>query len=174
MGRSMVYTMSQDPAPFVPPRAIPVRLKTCEASTAEQKSEPVTPATPTINVIPSDPWNTFTRTNAWDEMPEIERYVEGLQKHRRVKSQGSPGIASINRKAKQERGFRLTDFPSEVDRPSLPVTPAPIRRPKFWGGGDPGAGDGEDEEVLPVAEGVPLQSAWNNFRSSPSNSLKRC
>ncbi|KAG7139638.1 Glycogenin-1 like protein [Verticillium longisporum] len=131
-----------------------------EASTAEQKSEPVTPATPTINVIPSD-WNTFTRTNAWDEMPEIERYVEGLQKHRRVKSQGSPGIASINRKAKQERGFRLTDFPSEVDRPSLPVTPAPIRRPKFWGGGDPGAGDGEDEEVLPVAEGVPLQSAWD-------------
>ncbi|KAM0537492.1 hypothetical protein ACHAP9_007750 [Verticillium nonalfalfae] len=132
-----------------------------EASTAEQKSEPVTPATPTINVIPSDPWNTFTRTNAWDEMPEIERYVEGLQKHRRVKSQGSPGIASINKKAKQERGFRLTDFPSEVDRPSLPVTPAPIRRPKFWGGGDPGAGEGEDEEVLPVAEGVPLQSAWD-------------
>ncbi|KAG7108841.1 Glycogenin-1 like protein [Verticillium longisporum] len=208
-----VYTMSQDPAPFVPPprypsppkdmwyevpkekpappsqkpRAIfpwesnqprPSRVFTdlpaesdaekseatptdTEASTAEQKSEPVTPATPTINVIPSDPWNTFTRTNAWDEMPEIERYVEGLQKHRRVKSQGSPGIASINRKAKQERGFRLTDFPSEVDRPSLPVTPAPIRRPKFWGGGDPGAGDGEDEEVLPVAEGVPLQSAWD-------------
>ncbi|KAG7104226.1 Glycogenin-1 like protein [Verticillium longisporum] len=208
-----VYTMSQDPAPFVPPprypsppkdmwyevprekpappsqkpRAIfpwesnqprPSRVFTdlpaeseaekseatptdTEASTAEQKSEPVTPATPTINVIPSDPWNTFTRTNAWDEMPEIERYVEGLQKHRRVKSQGSPGIASINRKARQERGFRLTDFPSEVDRPSLPVTPAPIRRPKFWGGGDPGAGDGKDEEVLPVAEGVPLQSAWD-------------
>ncbi|KAM0496843.1 hypothetical protein ACHAO3_008243 [Verticillium nonalfalfae] len=206
-----VYTMSQDPAPFVPPprypsppkdmwyevpkekpappsqkpRAIfpwesnqprPARVFTdlpaeseaekpeatpTEASTAEQKSEPVTPATPTINVIPSDPWNTFTRTNAWDEMPEIERYVEGLQKHRRVKSQGSPGIASINKKAKQERGFRLTDFPSEVDRPSLPVTPAPIRRPKFWGGGDPGAGEGEDEEVLPVAEGVPLQSAWD-------------
>ncbi|KAH6689293.1 glycogenin-1 [Verticillium dahliae] len=198
-----VYTMSQDPAPFVPPprypsppkdmwyevpkekpappsqkpRAIfpwesnqprPSRVFTdlpaeSEAEKSEAtptKSEPVTPATPTINVIPSDPWNTFTRTNAWDEMPEIERYVEGLQKHRRVKSQGSPGIASINRKAKQERGFRLTDFPSEVDRPSLPVTPAPIRRPKFWGGGDPGAGDGEDEEVLPVAEGVPLQSAW--------------
>ncbi|KAM0327716.1 hypothetical protein ACHAQA_006011 [Verticillium albo-atrum] len=132
-----------------------------ETSTTEQKSEPVTPATPTIKVIPSDPWNTFTRTNAWDEMPEIERYVEGLQKHRRVKSQGSPGVTSTGRKATQDRGFRLTDFPSEVDRPSLPVTPAPIRRPKFWGGGDPSAGEGEDDEDLPVAEGVPLQSAWD-------------
>lgn len=56
----------------------------------------------------------------------------------------------------------MTDFPSEDDRPSLPVTPAPIRRPKFWGGGAPGIGleDEEDDERLPTAEGVPGQSDW--------------
>ncbi|GKT66685.1 glycogenin [Colletotrichum tofieldiae] len=127
------------------------------SSTTGQKSEPSTPATPTIKVSPSDPWTTFTRTNAWDEVPEIERYVEGLQKHRRGKSQGSVGLSG--EKAAKEHGLKLTDFPSVVERPSLPVTPAPIRRPKFWGGG-PGPGDGDDEEELPVAHGVPPQSDW--------------
>ncbi|KAF9870824.1 glycosyl transferase family 8 [Colletotrichum karsti] len=129
------------------------------SSTTGQKSEPSTPSTPTIKVAPSDPWTAFTRTNAWDEVPEIERYVEGLQKHRRGKSQGSVGIPGG--KAAKEHGLKLTDFPSVVDRPSLPVTPAPIRRPKFWGGGGPGTGEGEDEEDLPVAQGVPPQSDWD-------------
>ncbi|KXH41852.1 glycosyl transferase family 8 [Colletotrichum nymphaeae SA-01] len=128
------------------------------SSTTGQKSEPSTPATPTIKVSPSDPWTAFTRTNAWDEVPEIERYVEGLQKHRRGKSQGSVGIS--DGKTAKEHGLKLTDFPSVVDRPSLPVTPAPIRRPKFWGGG-PKPGDGEDDEELPVAQGVPPQTDWD-------------
>jgi len=128
------------------------------SSTTGQKAEPSTPSTPTIKVSPSDPWTTFTRTNAWDEVPEIERYVEGLQKHRRGKSQGSVGLS--DEKAAKEHGLKLTDFPSVVERPSLPVTPAPIRRPKFWGGG-PGTGDGDNEEELPVAYGVPPQSDWD-------------
>ncbi|OLN97487.1 Glycogenin-1-like protein 1 [Colletotrichum chlorophyti] len=128
------------------------------SSTTGQKSEPSTPATPTIKVVPSDPWTTFTRSNAWDEVPEIERYVEGLQKHRRGKSQGSVGLSGG--KGAKDHGLKLTDFPSVVERPSLPVTPAPIRRPKFWDGG-PGTGDGDDEEKLPVAQGVPPQSDWD-------------
>ncbi|KAK2002009.1 nucleotide-diphospho-sugar transferase [Colletotrichum falcatum] len=127
-------------------------------STTGQKSEPSTPSTPTIKVSPSNPWTAFTRTNAWDEVPEIERYVEGLQKHRRGKSQGLVGV--YDGKAAKEHGLKLTDFPSVVERPSLPVTPAPIRRPKFWGGG-PSAGDGDNEEELPVAQGVPPQSDWD-------------
>ncbi|GKT48864.1 glycogenin-1 [Colletotrichum spaethianum] len=127
------------------------------SSMTGQKSEHSTPATPTIKVSPSDPWTAFTRTNAWDEVPEIERYVEGLQQHRRGKSQGSVGISGET--SAKEHGLKLTDFPSVVERPSLPVTPAPIRRPKFWGGG-PGPGDGDDEEELPVAHGVPPQSDW--------------
>ncbi|OHE90662.1 glycosyl transferase family 8 [Colletotrichum orchidophilum] len=136
----------------------PAELSLLGSSTTGQKSEPSTPATPTIKVSPSDPWTAFTRTNAWDEVPEIERYVEGLQKHRRGKSQGSVGIS--DGKIAKEHGLKLTDFPSVVERPSLPVTPAPIRRPKFWGGG-PGPGDGEDDEELPVAQGVPPQTDWD-------------
>lgn len=49
----------------------------------------------------------------------------------------------------------LTDFPTEVERPSLPVTPAPIRRPTFWGEERDAAGE------LPRAEGVPEQSEWD-------------
>jgi hypothetical protein len=74
----------------------------------------------------------------------------------------------------QERGFKLTDFPSEVDRPSLPVTPAPVRRPKFWGVGEPGTGLGEDDEELPAAEGVPVQSDWvcvHGHRWTPADCL---
>lgn len=143
-----------------------------DSSTTGRTSEPVTPATPTIKVSPSDPWTTFTRSNAWDEVPEIERYVSGLQKHRRTKSQGMTG--SSGGKGAQDRGLRLTDFPSEVDRPSLPVTPAPIRRPKFWGSGDPGTKLGEDDEELPAAEGVPSQLDWvcvHGHRWTPTDCL---
>lgn len=51
--------------------------------------------------------------------------------------------------------MKLTDFPTELERPSLPVTPAPVRRPRFWG-------DERDEEgELPAAEGVPAQTDWD-------------
>ncbi|TDZ29531.1 Glycogenin-1 [Colletotrichum spinosum] len=129
---------------------------TGSSTTGQKTSEPSTPATPIIRVGPSDPWTAFTRTNAWDEVPEIERYVEGLQKYRRGRSQGSVGLSGG-----KEHGLRLTDFPSVVERPSLPVTPAPIHRSKFWGGGGPGTSQGEGEEELPAAQGVPLQPDWD-------------
>ena len=46
-----------------------------------------------------------------------------------------------------------SDFPTEDDRPSLPVTPAPVRR-SFWDQGARGA------DEYPVAEGVPDQEEW--------------
>ncbi|KAI1771818.1 glycosyltransferase family 8 protein [Hypoxylon cercidicola] len=138
-----------------------------DASTVEPKSEPDTPTTPTIRITPSDPWTSFTLTNAWDDVPEIERYVDKIQKHRRTRSLKSPGVLGLGDLAEgadeiawRRRGSKLTDFPSEDERPSLPVTPAPIRRPKFWGGG-PGIGfDNEDDQLLPAAEGVPAQTEW--------------
>lgn len=138
-----------------------------DASTVEPKSEPDTPTTPTIRITPSDPWSSFTLTNAWDDVPEIERYVDKIQKHRRTRSLKSPGVLGLaglgegaDEIAWRRRGSKLTDFPSEDERPSLPVTPAPIRRPKFWGGG-PGIGfDDEDDQLLPAAEGVPAQTEW--------------
>ncbi|KAJ9142753.1 Glycogenin [Pleurostoma richardsiae] len=148
-----------------------------ESSTAEHKSEPVTPTTPSIRIVPSDPWSNFTRVNAWDDVPEIEKYVDTLPWHRRTRSHGPPagqeapgsggGFGRLRGQFENAApwsgfGSKLTDFPSEVERPSLPVTPAPIRRPKFWGGGGPGdEGEGDDGQQLPAAEGVPAQSDWD-------------
>lgn len=89
-------------------------------------------------------WENYSRSNVWDEVPEIEKYVEALQ---RLKKGSSSGIK------RSKPSLRITDFPTEDDRPSLPVTPAPVRR-SFW---DQGAG-GTDE--FPVAEGVPDQEDW--------------
>lgn len=149
----------------------PAELSTIGSTTTEAKSEPSTPNTPSIKVAASNPWTSFPRVNAWDDVPEIGRYVDGLQKHRRGKSQeslgGSGGVLSPGegpsgaKGSGRVRGFKLTDFPSEAERPSLPVTPAPIHRPSFWGDDEAGAG-GHDEgqQPLPTAEGVPAQSEW--------------
>lgn len=144
-------------------RGVTVTEPSVIESSAEQKS---TPTTPTISVTPSDPWATFTRTNAWDDVPGIEKYVDNLPWHRRNKSQGSaggPGSPGGSGQSQQQestasaewrrRGSKLTDFPTAVERPSLPVTPAPIRRPQFFD-------DDDDDEKLPTAEGVPRQSDW--------------
>ncbi|KFY29960.1 hypothetical protein V494_08354, partial [Pseudogymnoascus sp. VKM F-4513 (FW-928)] len=114
----------------------------------------------TVTTLPSDPWHSFSSTsrNAWDDIPEIERYIGALQKNRRgniqvlqgygsgVDEDGLPGSG-------RRRPSRVTDFPTEIERPSLPVTPAPIRRPRF-------PGENGDEGELPVAEGVPAQTEW--------------
>ena len=157
------------------------------------RTEPTTPTMPS-----SDPWASFTRSNAWDEVPQIERYVDAFQKqHRRVRSRGQvpgggvratstgstgstgstrtttrtgtsgmTGDGAEDASSTQRRGSKVTDFPTEAERPSLPVTPAPIRRPKNWGSGGPnfaagGHGDdGDDEKLLPAADGVPQQVDW--------------
>lgn len=114
-----------------------------------------------------DPWNSFSRANAWDEVPEIGRYVEGLQKRRRSKSRGgvtSSGSATspsaVAETLQMPRVLKVTDFPTEVERPSLPVTPAPIKRPSFWGEDNNRFSAADKAHPLPAAEGVPSQSDW--------------
>jgi len=121
----------------------------------------VTPTTPTISLTPADPWQTYTRGNAWDDIPEIERYIGNLQKNRKgniqvLQGYGS-GIEQVSSPGARRHSMRLTDFPSELERPSLPVTPAPIRRPSFWGE------ERDQEGELPAAEGVPSQEDWVLF-----------
>ena len=149
--------------------------------TAPERNEPKTPTTPSLSAASSDPWGSFTRTNAWDEVPEIERYVDSMQKHRRasLKGPGAMTMPAADEAADvtewKRHGSRLTDFPSETERPSLPVTPAPIRRPKFWGGGGPGVDDEDDDDgQLPAAAGVPPQSDWvcvHGVEYSPADCL---
>lgn len=159
---------------------------TGDLSTAQQPPQ-TPPSGPTSRsalsaTAPTDIWSSFPRTNAWDNVPEINRYVDKVQKHSRTQSRnlalaaaaaaaaGAKGGGAEGDEEEQEggggrRGSRVTDFPSEDDRPSLPVTPAPRRRPRRWGGGAGGGlggmGGGDDEEErLPGADGVPAQSDW--------------
>jgi glycogenin glucosyltransferase len=115
----------------------------------DDKPSPVTPTTPTISLTPADSWGAYTRGNAWDDIPEIERYIGNLQKNRKGKIQVLQGSESSRKPS-----IKLTDFPTELERPSLPVTPAPIRRPSFWGA------EKDEEGEFPVADGVPSQEEW--------------
>jgi glycogenin glucosyltransferase len=102
-------------------------------------------------------WQTYTLSNAWDEIPEINRFIESIQKPRRGFVQVISG-----QEGKSESDYRpstkITDFPTEIERPSLPVTPAPVRRSSFsWVETTEGSGQ------LPSAEGVPNQEDWVGF-----------
>ena len=116
----------------------------------------------------AEPFARYARTNAWDEMPEIDQYISSLPHNRRAKVQVlhsttpssnepilSPPLEGSATTQQRRPSMKLTDFPTEIERPSLPVTPAPIRRPSFWGAERDAAGE------LPGAEGVPEQSQWD-------------
>jgi len=107
-------------------------------------------------------------------MPDIERYIQALQAARskgkvqvlaNTAKQGEdvllPGAGAEPKPEQRRPSFKVTDFPTEVERPSLPVTPAPVRRPTFWGE--------ERDELgeLPAAEGVPKQEEWVCHKRCP-------
>ncbi|KAK1237546.1 hypothetical protein MKX08_003171 [Trichoderma sp. CBMAI-0020] len=98
-------------------------------------------------------WTTYSRGNAWDEDPGISKYAEAVEKRHRSSSRGQGGDEDVDddedEQEQTKRGFKVTDFPTETERPSLPVTPAPVPR------GREAAGKG-----LPAAEGVPSQAEW--------------
>lgn len=132
-----------------------------EPTEDEEATDQATSVTSTVTTLPSDPWHSFSSNsrNAWDDIPEIERYIGALQKNRKGNIQVLQGYGSaidedgLPGSGRRRTSVRVTDFPTEIERPSLPVTPAPIRRPKF-------DGDEGDEGELPVAEGVPAQTEW--------------
>ena len=145
-----------EPVPEPEPETVNFSSPTDESVVTDQN-----PITPTIS-HESDPWSTYSRVNAWDEMPEITRYVQAVQTSRRGKvqvlhggasSQESEALLSPTREERRS-SFKLTDFPSEVERPSLPVTPAPIRKPSFWGE------ERDEQGEFPAAAGVPQQEDW--------------
>ncbi len=139
----------------------------------DTQSRTASPTTPTFTPTAAQPFAAYQRTNAWDEVPEIERYISNLPQNRRGKVQvlmnndtapptetnppAPEASTSPNPQTPQQRrpSMKLTDFPTEIERPSLPVTPAPVRRPSFWGAERDAQGD------LPGADGVPEQSEWN-------------
>lgn len=94
---------------------------------------------------PSTSYDTYDRSNAWDADPEIQRFIDRQQARRKAVSPGSAHSSPGNKSGSS----KITDFPTELERPSLPVTPAPIHRTM-----------GQDSTSLPSAEGVPGQDAW--------------
>ncbi|CEL09127.1 Putative Glycogenin [Aspergillus calidoustus] len=116
----------------------------------------------------SESWDTYSRSNAWDEVPEIQQYIHTIQQARKGKIQVLSGGPNPQKSPPNQdprggsSGMRVTDFPSEIERPSLPVTPAPIHRPPALGSPDEYTSD-----QLPAAKGVPNQEDWN-----PSVSLE--
>ncbi|KAI9852359.1 MAG: glycogenin glucosyltransferase [Thelocarpon superellum] len=131
-------------------------LATPSATDDEARDDMSTSTTPSASTTTAD-WNNFSSSNAWDGIPEIDQAVSNIMQQRKGQVQvlqgglpeevGSPGI--------RRPGVRVTDFPSEIERPSLPVTPAPVRRPSFWGS------ERDRDGELPAAEGVPAQEDWD-------------
>jgi glycogenin glucosyltransferase len=148
-----------------PQQALSPQLAPSVTTDEGTQSETAMAATPAARSSSPQPFASYSRTNVWDEIPGIQRYVANILQKRR----GRTGVFSstlafgegVSHEGAEDSiiGRRpsiiLTDFPSEIERPSLPVTPAPIRRPTFWGEERNAAGE------LPPAEGVPDQSEWD-------------
>ena len=121
-------------------------------------------APPTIHVSDHHPLATYVRTNAWDDIPAIDRHVRSLgiftfhNRERRTshesESRSSDAGSSQEQQANRRPSLRITDFPTADERPSLPVTPNPVRRSTFWG-------TDQDHKGLPAVDDVPSQSAWD-------------
>lgn len=154
-----------DDEPPPPAPSLTVSEKSVEET---EKEEQTAPDTPKINVAAEEPWQTFSQVNknAWDSVAGIDEYVRALTASQRNRGKVQvlsptgepPEPAMMFPEATPHRERResllLTDFPTAVERPSLPVTPAPIRRPSFWGE------ERDDQGHLPGAEGVPDQQDW--------------
>jgi glycogenin glucosyltransferase len=137
-----------------------------------ESSTATDPVPPMIKLNDDNPWQAFASSrNAWDDVAGIDRYVRALNSYQKDRSNPNARPQSqsdqvltpsnlpdpedlVQQVDRRRESLILTDFPSAIERPSLPVTPAPRRRTNFWGS------DGEAKEDLPEAEGVPNQIEW--------------
>ena len=149
----------------------PPRIASPEAEQEQPTTpEPIipNPALAAIDTTPTrapfepsaETWDSYSRSNAWDEDPSIQRYIESIQATRRARTQvltntqTSPNQSMEPTTEQRRPSTLLTDFPTEVERPSLPVTPAPIERQHG------NTSDYYTSADLPAAEGVPDQEDW--------------
>ncbi|TFB00159.1 hypothetical protein CCMA1212_008030 [Trichoderma ghanense] len=139
--------------PQAPSRSGPAAKSTARSSvTKSPPKSPVSRTSDNKSEAGTGSWTTYSRTNAWDEVPGISKYADAVEKHHRSSSRGKEGEENDDDEEDEEgRAFKkVTDFPTETERPSLPVTPAPVPRGRESTG-----------KVLPAAEGVPPQSEWD-------------
>ena len=164
---SRTFVEDRPPSPTPQPESPPFEMADeFEVTGGDSNQRPVTP---TIK-IQEEPWAKFgtINRNAWDEVEGIDQYVRAFSSWQKTRSKSqdltqqqqvlSPNnepeaVELVDRVRKRRESLLLTDFPSAIERPSLPVTPAPRRRSTFWGE--------EREEGMPAAEGVPDQADWD-------------
>ncbi|ROT40108.1 nucleotide-diphospho-sugar transferase [Sodiomyces alkalinus F11] len=129
---------------------------------AEHKAELVSvkqPVEPAV-VRHSIPWDSFLRTNTWDEMPAITRYVQGLQKHR---SANNPGLADVS---PTERAARQQDVPfanAAVDPQKFPGSAVVNSRSRLYDRRVFGADKESNLQSLAVTEAGQPRSGWTVF-----------
>lgn len=170
--KDMWYEVPQGkPKPEAPPKPIfpweregnrpPPTRKFAEDQLPEppkpkEKQKPGALQLPPAIAVGDDTFTPFSpQANAWDSNPSIERYVRAvLESHNPNRTIAAPQPQEILSPTSRRESLILTDFPTADDRPSLPVTPAPIQRPTFWGEERDEAGE------LLAAEGVPDQAEW--------------
>lgn len=140
----------------------PPRLPNIASSTYQQPSHPVS-SDPTIQPTQGNTvqYDALPRSNAWDNDTSIDHYVRAV-KASQIR-QGSVQVLQSNDRdelesptgdKKKPESLILTDFPTDVERPSLPVTPLPRQPLTFWGG------ERDEHGKLPAAAGVPDQTEW--------------
>ncbi|EPS27816.1 putative glycogenin [Penicillium oxalicum 114-2] len=167
---------------FAPEPSSPLSSPPNEPQTAQSPSPPPVRLPLRAPYEPSaETWDAYSRSNAWDEDPDIQRYIASIQQPRRVRTQvisgsshsSTSGWTSHSQTSSaattmtgpsydQRPSVILTNFPSEVERPVLPVTPAPIERRGYLQDDDQEA---SSSAALPAAEGVPDQQDWNPLTS---------
>jgi glycogenin glucosyltransferase len=132
------------------------------------------PANASASNFADQGWQSYQHSgvNAWDNVPGIDSYVRAISDMSGIRGKnqslrqttGTDDISSpILERRNRRESLILTDFPSAVERPSLPVTPAPVRRSMFWGEERNQAGE------LPSATGVPDQTEWVRLRCAFSS-----
>ncbi|KAL2129683.1 hypothetical protein VTI74DRAFT_7438 [Chaetomium olivicolor] len=141
-----------------------------------QPSHPVGERPSPLTLTPPRSLANLKYTNAWDQIPAIQRWEERYQarmlQERRARARAAGKTLELDEEEdigivlRRRRPSLITDFPSADERPSLPVTPAPVlRTTRAWYGdysfGGGGGGSRTGERLLPDAEGVPPQSEWN-------------
>ena len=153
--------------------AVATEFMTTRAASAGTDDTPELPGSTSIDkaIAPAEVLDSFSRINAWDNVSSIDHYVRAVRESQTKRAalqalqddryKTGSGLGKVDapegksRRAPRQESLILTDFPTEVERPSLPVTPAPVRRPMFWGE------ERDEQGELPAAEGVPNQSEWD-------------
>ncbi|KHJ31741.1 putative self-glucosylating initiator of glycogen synthesis [Erysiphe necator] len=97
-------------------------------------------------------WKSFTRVNAWDNVPEIKQYVGTLRVHNQRQIFDHRKEIDVD---PQAESLNQSIFSYNKEKHILPVTPAPLRSSKLWV---------NDKYISqsPATQGVPSQEEWDS------------